>query len=122
MKRSSAAGGVCGSRRSAQTRRSIFQAQEGEDNDIQAIVAAETAKAQSPTDEIPEPTEETVSAGPRKHIQGIIETYFASSYGAAYPALNFAVATNSKKGIEMDFATKLLEEQSKGYKIRCAGI
>ncbi len=90
--------------RSAQTRRSIFQAQEGDDNDIQAIVAAETAQAQSPTDDITEPTEETVNAGPRKHVQGVLETYFASSYGAAYPALNFAVATSSKKGIELVFA------------------
>src|SRR6266550_5794207 len=42
--------------RSAQTRRSIFQAQEGQDGDIQAVEAAETAKAQSPTDDITEPT------------------------------------------------------------------
>jgi len=89
--------------RSAQTRRSIFQAQEGDDDDIQAIVAAETAKAQSPTDDITEPTEEDVNAGPRKRVQGVLETYFASSYGAAYPALNFAVATNSKKGTELIF-------------------
>ncbi len=92
--------------RSAQTRRSIFQAQEGDDNDIQAIVAAETAQAQSP-DDITEPTEETVNAGPHKPIQGVLESYFTSSYGAAYPALNFAVATNSKKGIELVFAGQL---------------
>ena len=90
--------------RSAQTRRSIFQAQEGDDDDIQAIVAAETAQTQSPTDDITGPTEENVNAGPRKRVQGVLETYFASSYGAAYPALNFAVATNSKKGIELVFA------------------
>ncbi|HZE63878.1 MAG TPA: carboxypeptidase regulatory-like domain-containing protein [Pyrinomonadaceae bacterium] len=93
--------------RSAQTRRSIFQAQEGDDNDIQAIVAAETAKAQSPTDDITEPSEETVNAEPGKHVQGVLETYFASSYGVAYPALNFAVATNSKKGIELVFAGQM---------------
>jgi hypothetical protein len=90
--------------RSAQTRRSIFQAQEGDDDDIQAIVAAETAKAQSPTDDVTEPPEEAVNATPRKHVQGVLETYFASSYGSAYPGLNFALATNSRNGVELVFA------------------
>jgi hypothetical protein len=90
--------------RSSQTRRSIFQAQEGDDDDIQAIAAAETARAQSPTDDVTEPTPETSGAGPHKHIQGVLETYFASSYGSAYPGLNFAVATNSKNGVELIFA------------------
>jgi hypothetical protein len=90
--------------RSAQTRRSIFQAQEGDDDDIQAIVAADAAQAQSPTDDVTEPTEQALSAAPRKHMQGVLETYFASSYGSAYPGLNFAVATNSKNGVELIFA------------------
>lgn len=90
--------------RSAQTRRSIFQAQEGDDDDIQAIVAAETAEAGAPTDDVTEPTGETLNAGARKHVQGVLETYFASSYGVAYSGLNFAVATNSKNGVELVFA------------------
>jgi hypothetical protein len=90
--------------RSAQTRRSIFQAQEGDDDDIQAIVAAETAEAGAPTDDVSEPIGETLNAGARKHVQGVLETYFASSYGAAYSGLNFAVATNSKNGVELVFA------------------
>ncbi|MDQ1637075.1 MAG: hypothetical protein QOF62_414 [Pyrinomonadaceae bacterium] len=90
--------------RSAQTRRSIFQAQEGEDDNIQAIEAAETARAQSPTDDITQPTAETVSADSHKRIQGVLETYFASSYGAAYPGLNFAIATNPNNGVELIFA------------------
>src|SRR6185503_15755522 len=53
--------------RSAQTRRSIFQAQEGEDDDIQAIAAQETAKAQSPTDDVTEPTDDTVNSNSYKH-------------------------------------------------------
>jgi hypothetical protein len=93
--------------RSAQTRRSIFQAREGDDADIQAIVAAETARTQSPTDDIAEPTADTVNATPRKRVHGVIETYFASSYGAAYPGLNFAVATNPKNGVELIFAGQL---------------
>ena len=90
--------------RSAQTRRSIFQAQEGEDSDIQAVEAAETARAQSPTDDITEPTAESVSASSHKRVQGVIETYFASSYGAAYPGLNFAIATNPNNRVELVFA------------------
>ena len=90
--------------RSAQTRRSIFQAQEGDDDDIQAIVTAETAKAQSPTDDITEPTTENVTSEPRKRVRGVLETYFASSYGSAYPGLNFAVATDSSNGVELVFA------------------
>ncbi|HBB88185.1 MAG TPA: hypothetical protein DC047_11265 [Blastocatellia bacterium] len=92
--------------RSAQTRRSIFQAQEGEDDDIQAIAAAETARAQaqSPTDDITEPTPDTVNADSHKRVQGVLETYFASSYGAAYPGVNFAVATNPNNSVELIFA------------------
>ncbi len=91
--------------RSAQTRRSIFQAQEGDDADIQAIVAAETAQPQSPTDDVADPTADTIAAAPRKNFQGVLETYFASSsYGAAYPGLNFAIATNSRNGVELVFA------------------
>jgi hypothetical protein len=90
--------------RSAQTRRSIFQAQEGEDSDIQAIATAETARAQSPTDDITEPTAETVSADSHKRVRGVLETYFASSYGAAYSGVNFAVATNPNHSVELIFA------------------
>jgi hypothetical protein len=93
--------------RSAQTHRSIFQAQEGEDGDIQAIVAAEAAKSGSPTDDITEPTEEDLNAGEHKKMQGVVETYFASSYGAAYPGLNFALATNPTNGVELVFAGQL---------------
>jgi hypothetical protein len=90
--------------RSAQTRRSIFQAQEGEDGDIQAIEAAETARTQSPTDDITGPAGETVSADSHKRVHGVLETYFSSSYGAAYQGLNFAVATNPNNSVELIFA------------------
>src|SRR6185503_18964006 len=90
--------------RSAQTRRSIFQAQEGEDDDIQSIVGAETAETHSPTDDITEPTADNVSAGQHKNFQGVLETYFASSNGGAYPGLNFAIANTSSNGVELVFA------------------
>ncbi|MEP6741166.1 MAG: carboxypeptidase regulatory-like domain-containing protein [bacterium] len=97
--------------RSTHKQRSIFQVQEGDDDDIQAIVAAETATSQSPTDNVDgvtEPTGEAENVSPRKHVQGVFETYFtSSSYGAAYPGLNFAVATNSQNGVELVFAAQV---------------
>ncbi|HKP47826.1 MAG TPA: carboxypeptidase regulatory-like domain-containing protein [Pyrinomonadaceae bacterium] len=93
--------------RSAHTRRSIFQAQEGDDSDIQAVIAEESAKTSSPTDDIGEPPAiEATTDRSSKHVQGVIETYFANSYGAAYPGLNFAVATDAP-GIELVFAGQL---------------
>ncbi|HSE30893.1 MAG TPA: carboxypeptidase-like regulatory domain-containing protein [Pyrinomonadaceae bacterium] len=72
--------------RSAQTRRSIFQAGEGEDP---TIAAAE--EAQTTTDAAP-PAETTSDSRPR--TKGVLETYMASnSYSPAYAGLNFAVAT-----------------------------
>jgi hypothetical protein len=90
--------------RSAQTRRSIFQAQEGDDDDIQAIVAAETVQTHSPTDDITEPAADNAAVAQHKNFQGVLETYFASSYGSAYPGLNFAVANNSNNGVELVLA------------------
>ena len=92
--------------RSAHTRRSIFQAQEGEDSDIQAVVADETAKS-SPTDDIGDPPVLETADTRRKHFQGVVETYFTNSYGTAnYPGLNFAVATDAP-GIELVFAGQM---------------
>jgi Carboxypeptidase regulatory-like domain len=84
--------------RSAQTRRSIFQAGEGEDP---TIAAAEDAQAQSqaPTDAEPA-TETTSDSRPRTH--GVLETYMASnSYSPAYAGLNFAVAAPLSEGVQL---------------------
>ncbi len=82
--------------RSAQTRRSIFQAGEGEDP---TVAAAEEAQAQAPTDAEPA-TETTSDSRPRTH--GVLETYMASNtYSPAYAGLNFAVATPLSEGIEL---------------------
>jgi hypothetical protein len=85
--------------RSAQSRRSILQVQEGEDADINAALGTETAAGPEDvavTDgavaEAPDVVVETSSNGRR--VQGVIETYFTSnSYGPSYSAVNFAVAT-----------------------------
>lgn len=84
--------------RSAQTRRSIFQAQEGEDADIQAALGSETAAdvetvANGEVTETPDVVVDAADNGRR--VQAVVETYFTSnSYGPSYPALNFAVATS----------------------------
>ena len=96
--------------RSAQTRRSIFQAQEGEDADIQAILGREpatTADSESDTAGV-----ETLEAAPAvadnhtsgRRLQGVVETYFTSTDRSAYPGLNFAVATSPSDRVELIFA------------------
>jgi hypothetical protein len=94
--------------RSAQTRRSIFQAQEGEDADMQAILGREAApKAETPTDGATPDAAGTEASNheSQRRIQGVVETYFAgNSYGPSYPGLNFAVATSPSDRIELIFA------------------
>lgn len=91
--------------RSAQTRRSIFQAQEGEDADIQAVLGRETSEVETPADGSAQYSPEAVSQQSRSRLQGIVETYFASnSYGPSQPGLNFAVATSPNDRIELIFA------------------
>lgn len=89
--------------RSAQTRRSIFQAQEGEDSDIQAVLGIEP----TPGDEVaanPGNAEDSKKDSQRR-MRGVVETYFANdSYGSGYQGLNFAVATSGTDGIDLIFA------------------
>ncbi|MDQ5844671.1 MAG: TonB-dependent receptor [Acidobacteriota bacterium] len=90
--------------RSSQTRRSIFQAQEGEDRDIQAALGIEPAVDAAPV--VPsEDSEETARKDTQRHLQGVVETYFASDgYGAAYPGFNFALSTSGGRGVQLIFA------------------
>jgi hypothetical protein len=91
--------------RSAQTRRSIFQAQEGEDRDIQAVLGSETASDNQTVNASAADNSETSKKASRRRIQGVVETYFASnSSGSTYPGLNFAVSTSAKDGVELIFA------------------
>ncbi|HEY0431449.1 MAG TPA: carboxypeptidase-like regulatory domain-containing protein, partial [Pyrinomonadaceae bacterium] len=101
--------------RSAQTRRSIFQAQEGDDAEIQAILGNEPtatpATTEAATDDPSTATETTqVATEASNHesgrrIQGVVETYFTSSeHSAAYPGLNFAVSTSPTDRVELIFA------------------
>lgn len=92
--------------RSAQTRRSIFQAQEGEDADIQAVLGRETASDSETTgDGASQDGSEGSNKGSHGKVQGVVETYFASnSYSPGYAGLNFAVAASPSDRIELVFA------------------
>ncbi|MDQ6651124.1 MAG: carboxypeptidase-like regulatory domain-containing protein [Acidobacteriota bacterium] len=95
--------------RSAQTRRSIFQAQEGEDRDIQVVLGSETASDDhTVTDAAADDSSETAKKDSQRRIQGVVETYFASnSYNPSYSGLNFAVSTSANDGSEMIFAGQM---------------
>jgi hypothetical protein len=92
--------------RSTQTRRSIFQAQEGEDSDIQAALGSEVASnGNAEADATAEDISETSRKDSQRRMQGVLETYFAgNSYGPSYPGLNFAIATSPTDSIELIFA------------------
>ncbi len=87
--------------RSAQTRRSIFQAGEADDATIAAVEQAETAAI---------PAEEAVgqaseNTNERARPQGVLETYFASNgYSPGFAGLNFAVSTPLTDGVELILA------------------
>ncbi|HKO95459.1 MAG TPA: carboxypeptidase-like regulatory domain-containing protein [Pyrinomonadaceae bacterium] len=79
--------------RSSQTKRSIFQAQEGDDADIQAVLGIEPST--NPTEPaIPTEAEtEATRDDSARRMRGVVETYFTSdSFTGSYPALNFALA------------------------------
>jgi Carboxypeptidase regulatory-like domain/TonB dependent receptor len=92
--------------RSAQTRRSIFQQNDGEDATVKAVTdaeAAQTAEA-APMESAPEvPTETNSDSKIKPH--GVLESYFANNaYGNSYVGLNFAVATPISEHIELIFS------------------
>ncbi|CAN5821517.1 hypothetical protein BH18ACI4_BH18ACI4_17990 [soil metagenome] len=91
--------------RSAQTRRSIFQAQEGDDEDIKAALGIEDATGETATAAVIEGTEVSTTNS-RKRATGVLESYFAdNSYGSPYLGLNFAVSTpTTNNNIELIFA------------------
>jgi hypothetical protein len=87
--------------RSSQSRRSIFQAQEGEDESIKA--ATETVE-NVPMESAPEAPAQT-NSDTRSKTHGVLESYFASNaYGSSYAGLNFAVATPVSDQVELIFA------------------
>jgi hypothetical protein len=93
--------------RSAQTHRSIFQVQEGEDSEIQAILGRETAaEPETPAETVaPDVSDDNSGNQSPRRVQGVVENYVsANSFGPAYPGLNFAVATFPNDRVELIFA------------------
>ena len=89
--------------RSVQSRRSIFQADEGGDPTIAAVENGEAAANENAE----------VNAGPRANnysgtrTQGVVETYFSTStspFTSDYEGVNFAVALPSSERIDLIFA------------------
>jgi hypothetical protein len=91
--------------RAAQSRRSIFQVQEGEDEDMKAIVAAEEAVNDQVEAEAIASGADKSDTIKRARTQGVLETYFASdsTFGPGVVGLNFAIATPATERIDLIF-------------------
>ena len=84
--------------RSAQTRRSIFQADEGDDPTVRAVADAEAAKETAPE------VQPDYSSS-RSQIHGVIENYFATNgFSGPYVGVNFAVSAPISDQVELIFA------------------
>jgi len=84
--------------RAAQTRRSIFQAQEGENSDLNAALEAEDAENRQPS----QTDTRSETPGLKSRPQGVVEAYAASSaYGYFYTGMNFAVSTPATEHLDL---------------------
>ena len=86
--------------RAAQGRRSIFQANEGSDPTIAAVEAAQDAANSDGTDAQRDQAN-------RSRLQGVVETYFASSaspFAPGYEGVNFAIALPASDRVDLIFA------------------
>ena len=84
--------------RSAQTRRSIFQVDQGEDPTVRAVADAEAAKESAP--EV-----QSDYSNSRSQIHGVIENYFATNgFSSPYVGLNFAVSAPISDQVELIFS------------------
>jgi hypothetical protein len=92
--------------RSAQTRRSIFQVQEGSEEDIKAALGIETAKDEDPTPAVASSTATEVEAESFKgRTLGVVQSYFAGGVAEpGYLGLNFAISTPVTEHVELIFA------------------
>jgi len=88
--------------RSAQSRRSIFQVQEGEDSSIKAVAdAAETSTLET----APETPNADTNSNSKNKSHGVVETYVSSNaFSAPYAGFNFAVSTPISDGVELIFS------------------
>ncbi len=89
--------------RSAQTQRSIFQANEGTDATVAAV------ESEASTDDEVSVVNASADESDKSSVrpQGVVETYFAGSsnpLGSSYQGLNFAVALQASESIDFIFA------------------
>lgn len=85
--------------RSAQSRRSIFQANEGDDATVAAV--------EQSNDEVAEAAEPKTDKSGHVHLQGVAETYFATApnrFSTPYEGVNFALALPASETIDLIFA------------------
>jgi hypothetical protein len=85
--------------RSAQSRRSIFQQNEGDDATVAAVEQA--------NDEVSETSEPTTDKTGHVRWQGVAETYFATApnrFSTPYEGVNFALALPASETIDLIFA------------------
>ena len=89
--------------RAIQGRRSIFQANEGDDSTVAAVEKSEAAgNGNAEVSDIERPNQ-----GSRTRPQGVIETYFATStnpFTSDYEGVNFAMALPASERIDLIFA------------------
>ena len=92
--------------RSVHNKRSIFQADEGEDATVKAVSEAEAQTAEAAQMEsAPEVLATETSSDSKVKPYGVLESYFASNaYGTSYVGLNFAVATPISEHVELIFS------------------
>jgi hypothetical protein len=90
--------------RSANGKRSIFNAQEGEDSAIATVTDSQVAEASGPMESAPEIPADPASDAKIKP-RGVIETYFANNgFAQPYVGFNFAVATPVSEDVELIFS------------------
>lgn len=85
--------------RSAQSRRSIFQANEGDDATVAAV--------EQSNDDVAETSEPKTDHRDHVRLQGVAETYFATSsnpFSTPYEGMNFALALPASETIDLIFA------------------
>ena len=92
--------------RSAQTRRSIFQVQEGSDEDIKRALGIEPTQTETEATVAVAASETTADSNNLKgRTLGVVQTYFASNAAEpGYVGLNFALSTPATEQIELIFA------------------
>jgi hypothetical protein len=89
--------------RSAQTQRSIFQANDGTDATVAAV------ESEASTDDQVSVVNASADESDKSRVrpQGVVETYFAGSsnpLGSSYQGLNFAVALQASESVDFIFA------------------